>query len=323
MHARSRVFVAGHRGLVGSAICRHLQGLGYSNLLVCGREQLDLAQTTAVDDWFRQQQPEFVILAAAKVGGILANTTRPVDFLAENLKIQQNVIEASYKAGVSRLLFLGSSCIYPKACPQPIKEEYLLTGELEPTNRPYAIAKIAGIELCWAYNRQHGAQFLAAMPTNLYGPEDNFDPQTSHVLPALIRRVAEAKAAQGETIDVWGTGTPRREFMYSDDCAEACVFLMSLPEAQFASLIRPGAPPLINIGTGEDLPIRELAEMIAGELGYSGKIVFDPTKPDGTPRKLLDVRCLSNLGWTYKITLREGVARTCAAYQSQYLVPPT
>ena len=323
MHPGSRVFIAGHRGLVGSAVHRHLQALGYRHLLLCGREEVDLTDSAAVDRWFAAERPEMIFIAAAKVGGILANSTHPVAFIQENLKIQQNLIEASYKFGASRLLFLGSSCIYPKLAPQPIKEEYLLTGELEMTNRPYAIAKIAGIELCWAYNRQHGTQFLAAMPTNLYGPEDNFDLATSHVLPALIRKIAEATATGRESVEVWGTGTPRREFMYSEDCAEACAFLMQLAEPEFASLLRQDAPPLINIGTGEDVTIRELVEIISTQLGFLGKIVFDATKPDGTPRKLLDVSRLGNLGWTFKTSLHEGIGRTYASYLQKHSVTAT
>ncbi len=315
MRKESRVFIAGHRGLVGSAIRRHLSRLGYQQLLLCGREELDLADAAAVEAFFAREKPEFVFLAAAKVGGILANQTYPVEFLSENLKIQQNVIESSYRNGVERLLFLGSSCIYPSQCPQPIREEYLLTGELEPTNRAYALAKIAGIELCWAYNRQYGSRFLAAMPTNLYGPGDNFDLKTSHVLPALIRKVAEAKAEGRGTVDVWGSGTPRRELLYSEDCAEACAFLMTLSEQRFSGLFAEDTAPLINIGTGEDVTIRELAESVAEQLGFSGEIHFDRSKPDGTARKLLDVSRIHQLGWSAHTRLPEGIRETYAFYR--------
>ena len=317
MRKESRVFIAGHRGLVGSAIHRHLDRLGYERLLLRGREDLDLTDAASVDAFFAREKPQFVFLAAAKVGGILANSTYPVEFLSENLKIQQNVIESSYRSGVERLLFLGSSCIYPKLCPQPIREEYLLTGELEPTNRPYALAKIAGIELCWAYNRQYQTRFLAAMPTNLYGPADNFDLRTSHVLPALIRKVAEAKADGRRAVEVWGSGTPRRELLYSEDCAEACTFLMTLPEERFKGLLLADAPPLINIGTGEDITIRELAELVAEQLGFSGEIVFDKTKPDGTARKLLDVSRMRRLGWSSHTRLAEGILKAYACYQQR------
>jgi GDP-L-fucose synthase len=306
----SAIFVAGHRGLVGSAIVRALEKGGYRNILTRTRAELDLADPPAVDAFFATQRPQFVFLAAAKVGGILANNNYPADFIRENLHIQSNVIEASQRAGVERLLFLGSSCIYPKLCPQPIKEEYLLTGPLEPTNRPYAIAKIAGIEMCWSYNRQFGTQYLAAMPTNLYGPNDNFDLSNSHVLPALMRKAAEAKASGAAKMIVWGTGTPRRELLYSDDLAEACLFLMNLDKERFQSLVTEHAPPLINIGTGEDVTIRELAEIVARVVGFEGNLIFDTTKPDGTPRKLLDVSRLHGLGWQHRIGLEEGISRT-------------
>ena len=317
MQSDSRIFVAGHRGLVGSAIVRALHEAGFENLTTRTHAELDLANSAAVADFFHQAKPDYVFLAAAKVGGILANDTYPADFIYKNLLIQNNVIEQSRAAGVKRLLFLGSSCIYPKLAPQPIREEYLLTGELEPTNRPYAIAKIAGVESCWAYNRQYGSQFLAAMPTNLYGPEDNFDLQTSHVLPALMRKVAEAKASGRETVDVWGTGTPRRELLYNQDMAEACVHLMQLPEHTFGTLLSKDHAPLVNIGTGEDVTIRELAEIICAEIGYDGKLVFDSTKPDGTPRKLLDVSRIHALGWQAKISLRDGIRKTYAAVRDQ------
>ncbi len=322
MHSGSRVYVAGHRGLVGSAILRHLVTAGYENVLLRTREQLDLKDRAAVWKFFTAERPEYVILAAAKVGGIHANSACPVDFISENLLIQSNVIDACHEFGATRLLFLGSSCIYPKLCPQPIREEYLLTGPLEPTNRPYAVAKIAGIEQCWAYNRQYGTRFLAAMPTNLYGPGDNFDLKTSHVLPALLRKVASAKATNANQIDVWGTGTPRREFLYSDDLAEACVFLLQLSEDRFATLLRQDEPPLVNIGVGEDITIRELTELICRLLDYSGQLVFDPAQPDGTPRKLLDTSRMQTLGWQPSVGLEEGIRRTYAAVRQRFMDAP-
>jgi GDP-L-fucose synthase len=310
MENNSRIFVAGHRGLVGSAIRRGLEQQGYTNLLLKTRAELDLTDARAVEDFFRAAQPEYVFLAAAKVGGILANDTYPADFLRENLKIQTNVIESAYHAGVNRLLFLGSTCIYPRLAPQPIREEYLLTGPLEPTNRAYALAKIAGIEMCWSYNRQYGTRYLAAMPTNLYGPGDNFDLKTSHVLPALMRKAAEAKGNGAAEMSVWGSGSPRREFLYSDDLAEACIFLMTLDEARFGSLLTREEPPLVNIGTGEDLSIRELAELICRVVGFEGRLRFDPSQPDGTPRKLCDVSKINALGWRARTSLEEGIRRT-------------
>ena len=313
MKKDSRIYIAGHRGLVGSAIHRALAAQGYTNLLTRTRQQLDLADTAAVNDFFRTERPEYVFLAAAKVGGILANNTYPADFIRDNLIIQTNVIEASRAGNVDRLLFLGSSCIYPKFAPQPMPESCLLTGPLEPTNRPYALAKIAGIEMCWAYNRQYKTRYLAAMPTNLYGPGDNFDLNSSHVLPALIRKTADAiKSGAGE-ITVWGTGTPRRELLYSDDLAEACIFLMNLDNTRYNSLLTEDEPPLVNIGTGEDVTIRELAELVAKVLGFQGKLTFDTSKPDGTPRKLMDVTRLHNLGWHHRTSLEEGIRRTWEA----------
>jgi GDP-L-fucose synthase len=317
----SLIYVAGHNGLVGSAICRVLRRQGFERLLLRSHAELDLADRAAVDHFFQQERPNHVFLAAAKVGGILANDLYPADFIRDNLVIQTNVIDAAYRAGVDRLLFLGSSCIYPKLCPQPIKEEYLLTGPLEPTNRPYALAKIAGIEMCWSYNRQFGARYLAAMPSNLYGPGDNFDPKNSHVLPALIRKVAEAKALGKKQIVVWGTGTPRRELMFSEDLADACVFLMNLPEADYSSLLE--GVPLINIGTGQDVTIRELAEQVCQALGFKGDLVFDTTKPDGTPQKLLDITRMRNLGWAPTTTLAEGIALTYEAARPQLEAVPT
>lgn len=317
MEKNSRIYVAGHRGLVGSAIVRSLTQRGYENLIVRTHTQLDLSERSAVRAFFQQEKPEYVFLAAAKVGGILANDTYPADFIRENLEIQTNVIDASYRSGVNRLLFLGSSCIYPKLAPQPIKEEYLLTGPLERTNRAYALAKIAGIEMCWSYNRQFGTKYLAAMPTNLYGPGDNFDLAASHVLPALMRKVIEAKSGGKKRIEVWGTGTPRREFLYSDDLADACLHLMELPDETYGTLLSSSKPPLINIGTGEDLTIRELAEMVARVLQCDCELVFDTSKQDGTPQKLLDVSRIHGLGWKAKVGLEEGIRRTFESVRSK------
>ncbi len=319
--ADARIFVAGHRGLAGSALVRKLQTLGYQNLLLCGRSELDLRDRLAVDRFFRETKPEYVFLAAAKVGGILANRDYPADFILQNLDIETNVIQASFQAGVKRLLFLGSSCVYPKLAPQPLKEESLLSGPLEFSNRAYAIAKIAGIEMCWALNRQHGTKYLAAMPTNLYGSGDNYDPQSSHVLPALIRKCHEALEAGKNEVVIWGTGQPRREFLHSDDMADACVYLMNLPDEQFSRLIHdPELPPLVNIGCGEDLTIAELAALVAERIGFRGKLTFDPSKPDGTPRKLLDVSRLFNLGWRPSVPLAEGVDLTYRDFKSQLAV---
>lgn len=319
MELDSRIFVAGHKGLVGSAIVRALESAGYSNLLLRTRAELDLLDTKTVEAFFAKESPEFVFFAAAKVGGILANSTYPADFIRDNLVLQTNVIEASRQAGVKRLLFLGSSCIYPKLAPQPMPESSLLSGPLESTNRPYALAKIAGVELCWAYNRQYKTRYLAAMPTNLYGPGDNFDLTTSHVLPALIRKTAEAIKAGDKQIVVWGSGTPRRELAHSDDVADACLFLMNLDEERFGSLLADDAPPLINIGTGEDVTIRELAETVARVMGFKGELVFDTSKPDGTPRKLLDVTKLHRLGWRHKTELKQGIAKTWELARKQFV----
>jgi GDP-L-fucose synthase len=321
MEKQSRIFVAGHRGLVGSAICRGLEQRGYSNLILRTHAELDLTDRQAVRSFFDEQKPEFVFLAAAKVGGILANDTYPADFIRENLEIQTHVIDASYRSGVERLLFLGSSCIYPKLAPQPIKEEYLLGGPLESTNRAYALAKIAGIEMCWSYNRQFGTRYLAAMPTNLYGPGDNFDPTASHVLPALMRKVVQAKRAGEHRLVVWGTGKPRREFLYSEDLAEACIHLLNLPESQFSRLISRDEAPLINIGTGEDLTIRALAELVAKVLEFDCEIVFDTSRPDGTPQKLLDVSRMHALGWKARTGLAEGIRLAYQAARSQLEAP--
>jgi GDP-L-fucose synthase len=317
MEKSSRIFVAGHRGLVGSAIRRGLEQRGYSNLLLRTHAELDLGDRNVVRAFFQHEQPEYVFLAAAKVGGILANDTYPADFIRDNLEIQTNVIDASYRNGVKRLLFLGSSCIYPKLAPQPLKEQYLLTGPLEPTNRAYALAKIAGIEMCWSYNRQHGTRYLAAMPTNLYGPGDNFDLHGSHVLPALMRKVVEARLAGQRRLEVWGTGKPLREFLYSDDLAEACIHLLNLPEVTYDELLNKDEPPLINIGTGEDLTIRELAELIARVLEFDCEIVFDPSRQDGTPRKLLDVSRINALGWKARTSLEKGILLTYQSMRNQ------
>lgn len=295
---------------------RNLREKGFENFLTRTHAELDLTSQAAVDAFFESEKPDYVFLAAAKVGGIHANNTYPAEFIRDNLTIQTNIIHAAYKNNVKRLLFLGSSCIYPKLAPQPMKEEHLLTSELEPTNRPYALAKIAGIEMCWAYNRQYKTQYLAVMPTNLYGPGDNYHPENSHVIPALIRRFHEAKLANAPNVTVWGTGTPRREFLYSDDMADACVYLMSLPDEQFVPLLgqdrNDGLAPLMNIGVGHDLTIRELAETVKDVVGYQGMIEFDSTKPDGTPRKLMDVGRLNAMGWSAHMEMREGLAR---AYQ--------
>jgi GDP-L-fucose synthase len=318
MKKNSRIYIAGHRGLVGSAIHRGLEQSGYTNILARTRDELDLLDTSAVSHFFAETKPEYVFLAAAKVGGILANNTYPADFIRDNLIIQSNIIESARKADVARLLFLGSSCIYPRLAPQPMPESSLLTGPLEPTNRPYALAKIAGIEMCWSYNRQYGTRYLAAMPTNIYGPNDNFDLNTSHVLPALIRKTFEAIKTGAREISVWGTGTPRREFLYSNDVAEACIFLMNLDETSFQSLLVEDAPPLINIGTGEDVTVRELAETVARVLGFSGQLVFDITKPDGTPRKLMDVSRLNSLGWHHTTSLEQGIRLTWDAVRDTF-----
>ena len=317
MEKNSRIYVAGHRGLVGSAIVRALNRQGYENLILRTHGDLDLTNRPLVREFFDREKPEYVILAAAKVGGILANDTYPADFIRENLEIQNSVIDASFHSGVERLLFLGSSCIYPKLAPQPIKEEYLLTGPLESTNRAYALAKIAGIEMCWSYNRQYGTKYLAAMPTNLYGPGDNFDLKASHVLPALMRKVVEAKQAGEKKLVVWGTGRPRREFLYSDDLAQACLHLLNLPDKTYGSLIKSSEAPLVNIGTGEDLTIRELAELVARVLQFDCELAFDTTRQDGTPQKLLDVSRIHSLGWKATVSLEEGIRRTYASVQSQ------
>jgi GDP-L-fucose synthase len=318
MKPDARIYIAGHRGLVGSAIVRSLEQQGYTHLITRTRAELDLLDASAVADFFAEMQPEYVVLAAAKVGGILANNSYPADFIRDNLTIQTNMIDSAYHAKVDRLLFLGSSCIYPKLAPQPMPESCLLTGPLEPTNRPYALAKIAGIEMCWSYNRQYGTKYLAAMPTNLYGPNDNFDLNNSHVLPALIRKTAEAIKTGATELTVWGTGTPRRELLYSDDLAQACTFLLNLAEARYNSLLVEDVPPLINIGTGEDVTIRELAETVARVVGFNGKLVFDTSKPDGTPRKLMDVTRIHSLGWHHTISLEQGIRLTWDAVRNMF-----
>ncbi|MFA5240835.1 MAG: GDP-L-fucose synthase [Sulfuricella sp.] len=319
MKPQDKIYIAGHRGLVGSGLIRRLNAEGYANLLTRTHAELDLTNQAATEAFFAQEKPDYVFLAAAKVGGIHANNTYPADFIYQNLAIQTNIIHAAYLNGVKRLMFLGSSCIYPKLAPQPMKEEYLLTGPLEPTNRPYALAKIAGIEMCWSYNRQYGTQYLAVMPTNLYGPGDNYHPENSHVIPALIRKFHEAKVNNQPTVTVWGSGTPRREFMYSEDMADACVYLMGLPDEKFSTLLGSDEaatgifmPPLVNIGVGHDLTIHELAKTIKNVVGFDGEIVFDSTKPDGTPRKLMDVGRLNAMGWKDSTTMQNGLA---VAYQ--------
>jgi GDP-L-fucose synthase len=321
MDKQAKIYVAGHRGLVGSALVRNLGARGYENLLTRTHAELDLTNQAAVDAFFAKEKPDYVFLAAARVGGIVANDQYPAEFIRDNLAIQTNVIHAAYKSNARRLLFLGSSCIYPKHCPQPMKEEYLLTGPLEPTNRPYALAKIAGIEMCWSYNRQYGTQYLAVMPTNLYGPGDNYHPENSHVIPALIRKFHEAKANGAPSVTVWGTGTPRREFLYSDDMADACVFLMNLDDERFTTLLgsdeaRSGIfmPPVVNIGVGEDLTIRQLAETVRDVVGYQGNIECDTTKPDGTPRKLMNVGRLSSMGWQARTDLQAGLRQAYADF---------
>jgi GDP-L-fucose synthase len=308
MNKDRRIYIAGHRGLAGSSITRELLKQGYTNLVTRSRSELDLEDSEATRHFFEQERPEIVFLAAARVGGIHANNTYPVDFLMSNLLIEANICRAAHMAKVDRLIFLGSSCIYPRDCPQPIKEEYLLTGPLEPTNRPYALAKIAGIEMCWSYNRQFGTRWLAAMPTNLYGPGDNYDLKNSHVLPALIRKMHEAKLANKDEVVLWGSGTPRREFLHVDDLAGALVFLAALDDARYTALVEPKQCPIINIGSGVDLTIRELAEMVAATIGYTGRFVQDTSRPDGTMRKLLDVSKILSLGWVPRIDLIQGLA---------------
>jgi len=316
MNKDSKIYIAGHRGLAGSAIMRELQRQGYTNLIVRTHAELDLEDASATLQFFEQERPQIVFLAAAKVGGIHANNSYPVEFLMSNLSVESNVCKSAYATGVQRLLFLGSSCIYPRDCPQPIKEEYLLTGALEATNRPYALAKIAGIEMCWSYNRQYGTKWLAAMPTNLYGQGDNYDLSSSHVLPALIRKMHEAKIADAKEVVLWGSGTPKREFLYVDDLANALVFLVALDEERYNQLTHPEQSPIINVGTGIDLSIRELAETIADVVGYSGQFIQDTSKPDGTMRKVLDVNKMSALGWRASTSLKDGITETYQTFKA-------
>jgi GDP-L-fucose synthase len=315
MSEHSKIFVAGSKGLVGSALVRQLTSRGYTNLVLPEINELDLTGQQAVTDFFQREKPEYVFLAAAKVGGIHANNTYPGEFIYLNLAIQNNVIHQSYLHGVKRLLFLGSSCIYPQLAPQPMKEEHLLTGLLEPTNEPYAIAKIAGIKMCESYNRQYGTKFIAVMPTNLYGPGDNFHPENSHVLPAMIRRFHEAKMQNAPEVVVWGSGTPRRELLYVDDMADGCMHLMELADELIArELLSYPRPCFVNLGTGEDVTIRELAETVRKVIGFTGNLVFDVSKPDGTPRKLQDVSRMHGLGWRHEVKLEEGIRRTYRWY---------
>jgi GDP-L-fucose synthase len=300
MQKSEKIFVAGHRGMVGSALIRALEAAGFSKLLKRDRSELDLGDSAAVSKFFAKEKPEIVIFAAAKVGGIKANNDQPVEFLLENLRVQNSIIAAAHENGARKLLFLGSSCIYPKLAPQPIPESALLSGPLEPTNEAYAIAKIAGVKLCQAFSREYGANFVSAMPTNLYGPNDNFDLETSHVLAALLRKAYEAKKSSARELVVWGTGTPRREFLHVDDCASACLFLLEKYDS----------PEIVNVGCGEDISIHKLAELVCEVVGFDGELSWDKTKPDGTPRKLLDVSKLRGLGWTPTIPLRDGIAQT-------------
>ncbi len=308
---RDKIYVAGHHGLVGSALMRTLTAAGARHLISRSHAELDLCDASAVRQFFEAEKPDHVILAAAKVGGILANNSYPAEFIQQNLAIQNNVIHEAWRSGTQRLLFLGSSCIYPRDCPQPIKESYWMTGPLEHTNRAYATAKISGIEMCWAYNRQYGTRFVCAMPTNLYGPGDNYDLQNSHVLPALIRKMHEARASGSAEVAIWGSGTPRREFLYVDDMAAACLALLSLPELPFSALANPvpelNIPPMVNIGCGADVSIREIAEMTAEVIGFKGRLAFDTSKPDGTPCKLLDVSRMQSYGWQPRIDLKNGI----------------
>lgn len=308
MERSAKIYVAGHSGLVGSAIVKRLRQLGYTNLVLRTHRQLDLTDALATREFFSAERPQYVFLGAARVGGIVANSSFPADFILENLLIQTHVIRESLRTDVERFLFLGSSCIYPKLAPQPLKEDSLLSGPLESTNRPYAVAKIAGIEMCWAFNRQYQTRFLAAMPTNLYGPGDNYDPTNSHLVPGLIRRIHQARLDDDREVTVWGTGTPRRELLYSEDAADACVFLMNLPDDRFTDLSgSPDQPPLINVGFGADMSVKEIAESVADVVGFDGRLIFDPSKPDGTPRKLMDSTRLNSLGWHPQMSFHDGL----------------
>src|SRR5229473_630434 len=321
MNRDAKIYVAGHQGLVGSALVRQLRAQGYANLLLQTHHEFDLTKHSEVEKFFARERPEYVFLAAAKVGGILANSTYPAEFIYQNLLIQTNVIHEAYRTGVKRLLFLGSSCIYPKYAPQPMTEECLLSAPLEPTNRAYALAKIAGIEMCRSYNCQYGSGFFAAMPANLYGPGDQYDLENSHVIPALIRKMHEAKLSGTDQVVIWGTGNPRREFLYSEDAANACVFLMSLPDERLGAILANGHSfPIVNIGCGTDVTVRGLAELIAEVVGFSGSLVFDTSKPDGTPRKLLDINRLTGLGWRPLTELREGLIRTYRDFQGHQMI---
>jgi GDP-L-fucose synthase len=313
-----KVFVAGHSGMVGSAMVRALRRQGYRNILTRRRRELDLTRQDAVNAFFNAERPDAVIMAAAKVGGIHANSTYPAEFIQDNLEIQGNIIDSAYRHGVRNLLFLGSSCIYPRECPQPILESYLLTGPLEPTNRAYAVAKIAGIEMCWSYNRQYGTRYLAAMPSNLYGVGDSYHPENAHVIPALIRRAHELKKQGAKEMVVWGTGEPRREFVYVDDMADGCLFLMALRDSEIDRMFPPGAAPMANIGLGYDMTIAEMAREVCTAVGFEGPIVFDTSKPDGTPRKLLDVSLLASRGWKARTSLREGLALTYPDFVARF-----
>jgi len=313
MNTQDKIYVAGHGGMVGSGIVRSLGRADYANLVLRSRMELDLCDQAAVEAFFREERPDYVFLAAAKVGGIVANSTRPAQFIYDNLMIQNNIVHAAWSVGVKRLLFLGSTCIYPKLAPQPLKEEYLLTGPLEPTNDAYAVAKIAGIALCRSFNRQYDTRYLAAMPTNLYGPNDNFDLTSSHVLPALLRKCHEAKERGDATVTIWGSGTPLREFLHVDDLADGCLHLINLPDAEYGRLLEdPTAPALINIGSGEELTIRDLALLVKKVVGFGGDLVFDTNRPDGTPRKLCDVSRLHALGWRHRKALEDGLRETYA-----------
>jgi GDP-L-fucose synthase len=321
MNHDSKIYVAGHRGLVGSALVRRLRALGFENLVLKTHAELDLTNHVAVKHFFSHERLQYVFLAAAKVGGILANDTFPAQFIQENLQIALNVIHEAHASGVDRLFFLGSSCVYPKHAPQPIKEDALLSGPLESTNRPYAVAKIAAIEMCSAYNRQYGTRFLAGMPTNLYGPNDNYDPNYSHVVPALIRKMHEAKTSGANQVVIWGTGQPRREFLYSDDAADGCIFLMNLDDNKLMTITSSDQTwPTINIGCGEDLTISELSELIAEVVGFKNQLFFDHSKPDGTPRKLLDISRLRTLGWAPRVSLREGLERAYETFLENQLI---
>lgn len=320
MNKNAKIYVAGHRGLVGSALVRELKRQGFGNIATRTHKELELRDQDAVRRFLEAEKPDYIFLAAAKVGGILANNTYPAEFIHDNLTIQSNVIHGAFEAGVKRMMFLGSSCIYPRECPQPMKEEHLLTGPLELTNRPYALAKIAGVDMAWAYNRQYGTRYISAMPTNLYGPGDNYDLQNSHVLPALIRKMHEAKHKNSKEVVVWGTGSPRREFLYSDDLARGCVFLMQQDDETMLKPLfdNPQQPPLVNIGCGEDVTIRELVGLVKDVVGFEGELVWDETKPDGTPRKLLDISRIKGMGWKPEIPLSQGLELAYQAFLDEH-----